>query len=430
MSTTRSECQARSTSRFAGVTRIGFRVAVVAGFAGAAWLLSATAAEAAQAATTGLQATGSGANAPTDAETATGPTAPLTSSVISLVDGVGKGALSLLDPPSNGAGGTAVGSVTTARSISDVVLTPVKGVLTTARPIAGAASNLLSEVLAPTNAVLTGTVNATEEVSPQQAAPPVPRKAPDAVFGAATPQVAAEQPGGAAARNDAGTGSLDLVQTVSDVVAPLGLAEVVQPTLASVQPMIGIVDPVIAPLSGVLSSVTSVLCDVAVPVTTTLGSLTGPVTDVVLRSTVDAVASLAGPLVSGYLATGWLAPSVTAAQATPVETAGPVPVRVDTDTPDAALSTAGFRDLPRTGRSHASVDRNSLPVAPGPLPAVPGGATGSTPTTGSGSHEGGGGIAILSSPVVNGSAAARRVLTATDVALRRQLVEDPTVSPD
>jgi hypothetical protein len=269
-------------------------------------------------------------------------------------------------------------------------------------------------------------------VPPKHAASPVQRKAPDVAFGAATPQVAAAQPGGATARNDAGACSLDLVRTVSDIVAPLGLADAARPTLASVQPMIGIIDPVIAPLSGVLSNVTSVLRNVAVPVTSTLGSLTRPVTDVVLRSTVGVVASLARSTATGHPATGSPVPPAAATQAARAQMVGSTPVRVDAGTPDSGvLSPAEARDLPQTGRSHATgVDRNSHPVAPGPLPAVPGSATGSIPTTGSGSHEGGGGIAILSSPVVDGSAAARRVLTATDVALRRHIVEDPTVSPD
>ena len=49
---------------------------------------------------------------------------------------------------------------------------------------------------------------------------------------------------------------------------------------------------------------------------------------------------------------------------------------------------------------------------------------------GSGSHEDNGGFAVLSTPIVNGSVALPRLLTATGLAVRRQLDESPTVSPD
>jgi hypothetical protein len=49
---------------------------------------------------------------------------------------------------------------------------------------------------------------------------------------------------------------------------------------------------------------------------------------------------------------------------------------------------------------------------------------------GSGSHEGNGGVAVLSDPIVRGVDIQLRKSRAIGFAVRRLIVENPTVSPD
>jgi hypothetical protein len=400
MSHTRPERIPRSASRFSGVTRVGLRVAAVAGIAGAAWVLSASAANAAETA------------APNQA-------AP--SSVLSLLDAT----------LSNGREDSGTPSVTDAVS-------------TTTAPIIGLTSNLLSGVLAPTNTVLSkGTAapattpsanrnNATDGSRPTAGAPTT-RRANDVVFGAVANQAAASQPGASdVSRNGAAyVASADLVRTVDDVVAPLGLTDLVRTPLRVLQPMIGIADPVLAPLSPVLSPVTSAARWLAVPVANTLGTVARPVIAVVMRSTVDAVTPAVAPAVDSQPAPTSLISSAEVAPSVDAATIAMTPVRVEAGTSaQRAYDRAGIRGTPAPRHRIHGVDRRDLPPDPSPLPALPGSDLGAVSTLSSGSHEGSGAAAILSNPVAGDQVARHRFRTMADSTVRRLYVEDPTVSPD
>jgi hypothetical protein len=428
MSQTRPERLERSTSRFAGVTRVGLRVIVIAGFAGTAWALSASAAEAAPDTNNVTSAT--------DASTA-----PLTSSVTSLVSDLGGGALHTLLGTSQSAGTSSSGAIT------DTVLTPLDNVLTTTtKPLLRTGSGVLAEVLAPTNTVLThhGTVADTGSAPRHSASAPPVRHAPDVVLGAATNQVAAPKAtnqvaaarsGGPedVARNDAnGVGSQDLVRIVSGLVAPLGLDQLMRPTLEALQPMIGIADPVLEPLIRVLSPVTDVVSDVTAPVFDSLGALTRPVTEIVMRSTDGQLTAVLASLVAGQPVAGSPIPSAITAAQQELTMLGQTPVRVASGLPgQQASALTGSRATPAHSRVHAAgVDRQNAPASPVPSQAPPAAVLGGISTTGSGSHEGNGGSAVVPTPIVNGSVAQHRLLTATGIATRRQITESPTVSPD
>ena len=165
MSGTGRERIERSTSRFSGVTRIGLRVVVVAGFAGAAWAMSASGAHAA-----------AGQNHSAAASRPIPSTAPLTS----LVTDLGGSTLNTLL-------GTSPSARPSSGSVTDTVVAPLGDALgRTAKPLADAGSSVLTQVLAPTNTVLpSGGTGAAASVTKQSSRTPL-RHTPDVALGAAT----------------------------------------------------------------------------------------------------------------------------------------------------------------------------------------------------------------------------------------------------
>jgi hypothetical protein len=431
MTPTRPERVTRPQSAFAGVTRVGLRVAVVAGVAGAAWALSASAANAAETNTPGA----------TDLQPPS-----LTSSVITLVSDTATALGVPIGHPPTVAGHAATADQPTADAVTlgrvkasqpapgdqhalrdasptdtASVLAPVDGILTSAaEPLLGSASHILSEVLAPTNTVLhSGT-------AVSHLGTPTNRRAVGAGDGAATSQVVALTSGGGDA--PAGTAAAyvasdDLVRTVIDTVAPLGLGDLVQAPLRAFQPMIGIADQVLAPLAVVLRPVTATVRMVLAPVTTVLGPVMRPVLMIVLRSTAGLIARVTGtvamtrdPVIAS------MTPSHEATRAVDAATIAMTPVRVEAGT---SAQRAYDRAVTR-GTPEASQRGRRLPEAP----VLPVSSPGAIPTMMSGSHSDGGSPAILSTPVVNGSVEPHRLLTATGVVARQLLVEAPTASPD
>jgi len=423
MSQTRPERNVRSTSRFAGVTRVGLRVVAVAGFAGAIWALSASAANAAADPTNVVGA----ANA---------SGAPLTSSVISLVNGVGSGTLNglLSSAPVTGSHG---------KQSADSALTPVSNVLTsTVKPALDTGTGVLSAVLAPTNTVLShdgtgktahpGADRATTSSGTRHAAVAAPTS--PAELGPVVNQATAGQsvrPYGADLNDETGVGSSDLVRTVSDVVAPLGLDQVLQPSLDVLQPMSGIIDPLTAPLDQLLSPVTGVVTEVTTPIFDALGAVIRPVVEVVTRSTDGMSSSSAAPLDTAAPLLTTPMPSVIPAGEVEQTMDPATPVRVDEGTSaQRAIVRNGTRGAPAHRSGREGPDRRNIPASPVPLPALPAPSLGGISTTASGSHEGNGGVAIVSVSVVRDVAASRHSAGMTGFAVRRPSVENPTVSPD
>jgi hypothetical protein len=422
MSHARPGRSVRPTSRYSGVTRVGLRVALVAGMAGAAWLFCASGAFAAD---------GSDSTKPASA----GVLQPLTSSVLSLLGGIGTSA------PAGPTGAEASSPATAPSATSHGDPQPAGDVLTAVTtPLIGLTSDVLSGVLAPTSTVpAVGTAaparkpgasgtDATARVLRHRGGARGVRSTSDVAFGRAANQAAPQQLAAPAVDRDDAVyaGSDDLVRTVSDIVAPLGLTDLVQAPLGLLQPMIGITDPILAPLAGVLRPVTAVLRCLAVPVTTVLGAVTRPVAAIVLRSTVDARAPAAAPM-----------GTTRDAKPTPMMSAGLVPVAaMVTMTPVRVEAGTSARTYHRTGTRgtpaalHRSSGERNLPTRPAPRPALPDLDPGAISTAWSGSHESGGGFAILSIPVADGSVAGHRLLAAAGVEARHLHAEVPTVSPD
>jgi hypothetical protein len=194
--------------------RLGLRVLAVGGLAGAAWLLSAASAHAAEGA---LPAE----DAPTDL------------SVVSLVDGSGPS--TFLSPLAE--------TVDTALVATDLV--HVGRASTVVLPSATAASSV--------------------PVAQQ------PATRPDGDQDS-TNRVAAGSP--AAARDRAGSGDGVLTGTVRGLTTPLGLPGALAGPTGLLTPLTRAVDPVVAPLDGVLRPVTGALLTAARPITSTLGSVT------------------------------------------------------------------------------------------------------------------------------------------------------------
>ncbi len=407
MSGTRRERIERSTSRFSDVTRIGLRVVVVAGFAGAAWAMSASGAHAAAAKTTVPPAT--------DAVTA-----PLTSLVTDLGGS-----------PLNSLLGTSPSATASSASVTHTVVAPLGGALgSTAKPLVDVGSSVLKQVLAPTNTVLPHGGTGAASVAKQSS------RTPDVAFGTAATTAAALPSAGphdAAGKEAVGAGSSSLVRTITELVAPLGLDQLAQAPLSATSPMTGMVDPLTAPLSEVLSPITGVLCDVTTPIFDSLGSLTRPVADLAMRSTDDLSPSAPVSAVGDLSAGDSLAPPADEAPAASEMTAfGTVPVRVVAGASESqAAAGTNAHATPAHHRSHTtSVGRSDTPAPSLPLQAPPASGLGGISTMGSGSMKDDGGLAVLSMPILDGSVARPRLLTATGIAVRRQIDESPTVSPD
>jgi hypothetical protein len=385
MSQARPGRETRSTSRFAGVTRVGLRVVVVAGFAGVAWAMSASA-----------------ANAATDAphHAAAGPAASPLTSVVSLVGDLG------------------------TRSLH--------GLLGTAPP---------AGTPAPTGSVPIHTGTDSTHLPGAGAAGPGVRTS-DVVSGSLTSQVAADTPDrpvAAGVNGDAGPGSTDLVRTVAGLVAPLGPDRTVPAAPDESPSMTGVLDPLTAPLDQLLSPVTGVVETVTTPIFDTLSGITRPVVGVVSRSTTSVLTGLATVLAPAPPATGSPIPSVTGAPAAE-PTAHATPVRVDGGTPVLRAIVrhgprgAPARQTPPGVPAHPDgalgAARSDSPAGPAPLPALPVPALGTVSTTASGSHEDHGDTAVVSTTIVDGPAAPRQRAGTTGFTVPRHVVEDPTVSPD
>lgn len=364
----------RTATRPAHV-RLGLRVLAVGGLAGAAWLLSAASAHAAEAAL------------PTE-------DAPADLSVVSLVAGpAGSSALSPIAE-----------TLDTALVATDLV--HVGRASTVVLPSATAASSV------PVTSQPANRPGGDRDSSARGAAgEPAGAKAP-----AAAPSNA---------RDRAGASDGALTGAVRGLTTPLGLTGALAGPTGLLTPLTRAVDPVVAPLDRVLRPVTGVLLTAAQPVTAALGSVTR--------------AAFGGDPAAqrGYELIPTTTP-VLAAEAGPAQT-GPAAVlgtRTVGYTEVSTGSLSGDRRYAGTElRSVGSPDERpgggNLPDRhyPAPLRAYLGAGAG-IPAGGPGSHAEGGAFAVLPSSVVQSTVAFHRLPVTTDVAVLRHVAEAPTVSPD
>ncbi|MFC0532872.1 hypothetical protein [Phytohabitans kaempferiae] len=355
--------------------RLGLRVLAVGGLAGAAWLLSAASAHAAEGA---LPAE----DAPTDL------------SVVSLVGGSG----------------------------SSTLLTPLAETLDTAL----VATDLVPVDKASTVVLPSATIASSTPVTSQPATRPGGDRDGTARVAAGEPvdaQASVAQPHGA--RDRAGSGDGALLGVVRGLTEPLGLSGALGGATGLLTPLSRAVDPVVAPLDQVLRPVTGALLTAAQPVTSTLGS----VTRVALGD--DVAGQRAYDLIPG-------ATPAPGAGAEPTRS-GPVAVPGARTVDFTEVSTSPFSgdrryagtDLRSAGSPDERQGSGNLPDRhyPAPLRAYLGAGAG-IPAGGPGSHAEGGAFAIVPSSVVESTVAFHRLPVTTDVAVLRHMAEAPTVSPD
>lgn len=395
--------------------RIGLRSLVIAGFAGAAWLLSGAAAHAAGPATP-AEPTSGGAWA------------------VSLVNGPGNGAV---EEP------TAAAAQRSSRQPAS-------------RSLAGTASTLLGNVFEPadraTSVVLSGST--TTSLTPITRARPASQ--PGGTSGSAVPRLAdrvvaasAVTHGGNRGTGYRSTGSTaggGLLALVDQLAAPLRSVDAPAGSSVLIASVTTVVDPIIDPLVRARRPVTDLLRDAAAPVTAALGPATAAVTGKPSRhrpadaagpdsggvpagtSSTDGVAAVPGsavdpaPRLDGHRPTRPQSHRVTSAKAGPVSDG--------TGTRTVRRHSVGAVD--RTdGSTAARTGTDPAPERPErvPLRAHLGCGSGVS-TSGSGSPSDGGAFATVASSVAGSTVAYHRLPITTDVAVRRHDAEAPTVSPD
>jgi hypothetical protein len=347
--------------------RIVLRSLVVGGFAGAAWLLSASAAQAAD-------------NQPTPDHSAS----PASASVLTpLTDVLGPATAPVLDATS-----ALVGGGTTPADQATAVVPP------------GAT--------AARSTTIGGTAPAsTPDRTADRAAGPV---------GATATLPGLSGPGSSAAGAATGSGTgrpAGATASLYSLVAPLGV------TTGLLQPVTRVVDPVLAPLSGVLRPVGAVLQGVAAPLDTALGTVTRTVSGVITTPSSGSISAVT-PGATGVVADPTHRGG--APRASHTEDGNAVkkksrPVAGTTE-PGSVMPSVG----PNTG------DLPGRPY-PAPLRVYLGAGTG-IPAGGSGSPVEGGAYGTVASAVAGSMVAFHRLPEATDVAVLRLDAEDPTVSPD
>jgi hypothetical protein len=207
--------------------------------------------------------------------------------------------------------------------------------------------------------------------------------------------------------------------TLDGLVAPLGVTRVLTGPADLLSPVARVLDPVLVPISGALRPVTAVLRLAAAPLTTTL--------DAVTRTASSALPGPSDRSVPDVMPTrhdgGSRGPATSAAPARASHTGDgthtsrpPVGNRQSAGTaPSTSTVRLGAGDLP--GRPYPAPLRVNLGVGAG------------VPASGSGSHSEGGAFATVPSSVAASQASRRQPITA-DAAVLRHHAADPTVSPD
>jgi hypothetical protein len=383
----------RTATRPAHV-RLGLRVLAVGGLAGAAWLLSAASAHAAE-----------GALHAEDGTTEL--------SVVSLVDGSGPSTLvsPLADTLDTALVATDLAHVDRASTVVLPSATAASSVPVTSQPATRPDGDQDS----------TARVAAGEPVGAEvPAAQPRTTRAGSGVTSSSRVGAAADHDGG---RTGFRSGSL--LGAVRGLTTPLDLSSALAGPTGLLTPLTRAVDPVVAPLDGVLRPVAGVLLTAAQPVTSALGSVTRGAFDD------DQAAQRGHELIPGTT-------PVPGAEAEPAKT-GPVAVlgaravnliEVSTDSLSGDRRYAGT-ELRSTGSPAERPGSGNLPDRhyPVPLRAYLGAGAG-IPAGGPGSHAEGGAFAVVPSSVVESTVAFHRLPVTTDVAVLRHDAEAPTVSPD
>jgi hypothetical protein len=391
------------------VLRIGLRTLAIAGFAGAAWLLSGGTAHAASDHTTPVRDDSSDL------------------SVVNLVSHLG-----------NGIG---VGDATTERSSDSAPTgTPVTDVLSVVtKPVLDSTSTRCHEAPRTADQATATTLPCTTAA----------HSAPLAWGGLSTSRADGPVDGATPAGTSNGAGQPGQGGLVQNLVAPLDPAHGAAGRSGVDAPLTGVLNPltttIINPLDQVLHPVTRVLDPVTRPLAQVTRPLTGalqPITTLVVNgadSLIGAVGRVMAPAALTYptlpvpngnadrvstagSAGNGQSPTVTATRCAPVMGGQHISSTIG--------QPAGVESLTATNMM-AGGRGTDVPQWPlgAPFGAYPGGGCGSG-TTGSGFPTGGGSFALAPYSVANDSVGFHRLRPSTEVEVLRLIAQTPTVSPD
>jgi hypothetical protein len=387
----------RVTVRFdRAAVRLGLRTLVVAGFAGAAWLLCANAAQAADA-----------------------PATDRTSdpSAVDLIAAALGGGGADEDPASE-------------RAASAALVSPVADALATAhQPVLGTASELLADAQA---AGSTATSVVLPSATAAHATPIAEPALPAGAAGAGPARSDGDHAGGNLLPGSVG----GLTQALDAVGRAVGLTEPLNPVARTTT-------PVTAPLDGLLRPVTGSLHSIASPVTTAMRDRSG---DAAPRPVPDVLGRAGGATGAGSATSSVERDAPAASPAAQVVTAAPANDRAATVTATRVDVTrtddrSAFRT--RAGAEHAAAGHpalsagtpavrtgtNDVPDRPAPAPMR--GWVGLGPSTsGSSAVSEGGAFAAAPASIAASPAADSRLTAPADVDVPRRDAEAPTVSPD
>ncbi|MDG4822213.1 hypothetical protein O7635_10145 [Asanoa sp. WMMD1127] len=326
---------------------------------------------------------------------------------------------------------------------AEPVLAPLTGVLETAKPVLSTTTGLLGAALTPVTAqplveqpVSTGRATVRRAISDPATAVVAPSTTVDrSISIAGAPP--ADQPTRIAARTadragvDTSDRSADRPATrvsglagTSGPVAPLGVTRALAVPGALLTPVTQVALPVLTPVTALLRPMTSMLRLFAAPLVRTVGAVT--------RTVIGALPGPRGRPASAVtpvddLGVYGLVPAGTTGTTVPgaAVVAAPRAAHTETNTsrlhagrPERAVPTASSRN---TGEA---------PRLPDPAPSRGEGSASGIPATASGSPVGGGAFATVPSSVMGSMVAYQLLPRPADTAVPRHDAEEPTVSPD
>ncbi|SNT65788.1 hypothetical protein SAMN05421812_12659 [Asanoa hainanensis] len=381
--------------------RVLVRTLVVGGLAGAAWLLSASAAQAAAAEPSADRSTGSVLEPLGGVLEAAKP-------VLSTAEGLLGGALAPATAQGSTAPVTARGSSAPAMAHAPVEQ-PVSTGRTAARRVS---SDSAVAVVAPsTTAKRSITIaDAAPALGSDQAAV---RTADRAGAPHGSPNRSADRP----EPRVSGLAGIGLV-------APLGVTRALTVPGALLTPVAQVALPALAPVTAFFRPLTSMLRFAVVPLFSTAGVVAKTVTGTLPgpRGRPSSVVTPNGPVgVHGGVSSG---------------TTGTVAAGAASAAAVGAAHTEPSTDRQHAGRPERAVEavssrkKGDAPSLPHPVPAQGEGSASGTPASAAGSPMGGGAFATVPSSVADSMVAYQLLPKSADTVVPRRDAEEPTVSPD
>ncbi|HEV7709862.1 MAG TPA: hypothetical protein VGP16_16825 [Asanoa sp.] len=339
----------------------------------------------------------------------------------------------------------AAGAEPVANRGAGSVLAPLTGALETAKPVLSTATGLLGDALVPVTAqtpverpLSTGRTTAQRVISDPAVAVVAPSTTAQRsiVIAGAAP---AAKPDHTAARTAVRLSVPDRAPSRSadrsgprtsgpigtpGLVAPLGVTRALAVPGALLTPVAQVALPVLAPVTAFLRPLTSMLRLVAAPLFSTVGAVTRTVTGTLSGPRgrpIPAVTPVGFVGVHGRVSSR--TPGTTAAGSASV--AEPWATHTGASTIRQNVGLSG-----RVAAAASNRENGETPGQPYPAPTRGEGSASGIPASGSGSPAGGGAFATVPSSVVGSMVAFQLLPKPADSAVPRHDAEAPTVSPD